>query len=379
MSFSPDKIAASPELRAHLRLMRSDGIGPASFNRLLSRYGTATEVTAVLEAAAKKGTAKTKLADKDAIEKELETSAALDVSYLFIDFEGYPLALAETPGAPIVLTVKGNLSCLTERMIGVVGARNCSAGGIKLTRAICGDLADNGFTVVSGMARGIDTAAHKASLHKGTVACLAGGVDVIYPSENAALYNEITETGLIISEMSPGTKPQARHFPRRNRIISGLSQGLLIVEAAQKSGSLITANFAAEQNRDVFAVPGSPLDPRAQGCNRLIQDGAVLVQSAEDIIREYETMPLLRSVKHQQSSTKATAVEISPASPPAPVATASDLLSLLSPSPIHIDELVRLSGRPASVLLTEFTELEITGDVIRHPGSKYSRISMKNE
>jgi len=379
MSFSPNKIAATPELAAYLRLMRSDGIGPASFKRLISRYGTATEVAAALESAAKKGTAKTKLINKGAIEKELETSAALGVSYLFIGFEGYPLALAETSGAPIVLTVKGDLSCLTERVIGVVGARNCSAGGIKLTRAICSDLADNGFTVVSGMARGIDTAAHKASLHKGTVACLAGGVDVIYPSENAALYNQITETGLVISEMPPGTKPQARHFPRRNRIISGLSQGLLIVEAARKSGSLITANFAAEQNRDVFAVPGSPLDPRAQGCNQLIQDGAVLVQSAEDIIREYDTMPLLRSVRPPQKPTKATTVKISPALPPAPVATTSDLLSLLSPSPIHIDELVRLSGKPASALLTEFTELEITGDVMRHPGSKYSRISMKNE
>lgn len=393
MGFSPEDIATSRELTARLRLIRSDGIGPVSFKRLVEKHGDAQNVIAMLEAATRKGTAKTKLAELDDLAAELEQASRLNVRYFFLDFAEYPPLLADLNDAPPVVTYLGNKMCMTRPTIAVVGARNCSAGGVKLTQKICADLSAHGFTVISGMARGIDTAAHLASVNEGTIACLAGGIDVIYPSENEALYNDIINTGLVISEMPLGTKPQARHFPRRNRIISGLSSGLLVIEAARRSGSLITAGFAAEQNRDVFAVPGSPLDPRAQGCNQLIRDGAVLVQTAEDIISEYEAMPLLRAVQHDRGirNNRADRHDHGPIhkdSPKKQMATAnqnkrpapiSDIVSLLSSEPIHIDELVRLSGQPAEVLLMEFTEMEILGDVMRHAGGKYSRISMKNE
>lgn len=383
MSFTPEQIASSPELYAHLRLIRSDGIGPVSFLRLMQNQGCAAEAIAMLEAATKKGTAKTKLATIEAIDCELEAAASLTASYLLIGHGGYPALLSELSDAPAVLTVRGQTQCLNKTTIGVVGARNCSAGGAKITQRICSALTAQNFTIVSGLARGIDTAAHQASVGAGTIACLAGGVDIIYPPENADLYEQITNTGLVISEMAPGAKPLARHFPRRNRIISGLSKGILVIEAALRSGSLITASYAADQNRDVFAVPGSPLDPRAQGGNKLIRDGAVLVQTAEDIISEYETMPLLRT--NRPASPKQThrpgpnvPQPSQPSQPQSPKGT-SDVLTFLSPTPIHIDELVRLSGRPAEALLSEFTMLEISGEVMRHAGGQYSRISIKNE
>jgi len=380
MSYSPEQIASSPELKATLRLTRSDGIGPVSFQRLIKKQGFALEAVAMLEAAARKGTAKTRLAAIAMIDDELETATSLNANYLLIGHHGYPALLSELSDAPTVLMVRGNTSCLDKTTIGVVGARNCSAGGAKITRRICSDLAERNLTIVSGLARGIDTAAHYASVNAGTVACLAGGIDIIYPPENVDLYTQITKAGLVVSEMAPGTKPLARHFPRRNRIISGLSRGILVIEAAQRSGSLITASYAADQNRDVFAVPGSPLDPRAQGGNKLIRDGAVLVQSAEDIIAEYDTMPLLRAhdlltPKETKRNTQAPPAVAQAPSPP----LASNILTLLSPSPTHIDDLVRLSGLSAEALLSEFTMLEISGDVMRHAGGKYSRISIKNE
>jgi len=381
MSFSPEQIASTPELFARLRLIRSDGIGPVSFARLINKHGSATDVIAMLEAAAKKGTAKTTLADPEAIDNELEAADALNAYFLFLGHGEYPALLSELADAPAVLTIRGNTDCLAKTAIGVVGARNCSAGGAKITRKICQELADHDFTVVSGLARGIDTVAHQISLKAGTIACMAGGIDIIYPPENAKLYEGILETGLVISEMPISTKPLARHFPRRNRIISGLSKGLLVIEAARRSGSLITAGYAADQNRDVFAVPGSPLDPRAQGSNKLIQDGAILVQTGGDIISEYETMPLLRTIKHHTvkppmtpTTTKPTP-EASTLQPPLPT---TNLLTLLSPTPVHIDELVRLSGIPTETLLIAFTELEISGEIMRHPGGKYSCISTKN-
>jgi len=382
MSFTPEQISSDPDLYAHLRLIRSDGIGPVSFSRLVRKHGCASEVVAMLEAAARKGTARTTLATQDAVDTELEAATALQVSFLLLGQKGYPQLLAELADAPAVLTYRGNIDCLSKTTIGVVGARNCSAGGAKITRKICEELTENDITIVSGLARGIDTAAHRASVKSGTIACLAGGIDIIYPPENSDLYDAMLASGLVISEMPLGTKPLARHFPRRNRIISGLSRGIIIIEAALRSGSLITAGYAAEQNRDVFSVPGSPLDPRAQGSNKLIRDGAILVQSGADVINEYESMPLLRAVR--KSAVKTTGMEATSVNPPEslsnkPALPTSDILTLLSPSPIHIDELVRLSGIPANTLLSEFTELEISGDVLRHAGGKYSRISTKNE
>ncbi|MEX0299282.1 MAG: DNA-processing protein DprA, partial [Kordiimonas sp.] len=239
---------------------------------------------------------------------------------------------------------------------------------------------DNNIVIGSGLARGIDTHAHIASLKGGTIACLAGGLDIVYPPENQKLYDQISEQGLLVTEMPIGTKPQARHFPRRNRIISGLSEGLLVVEAAYKSGSLITARCAEDQGREVVAVPGSPLDPRAQGTNRLIKDGAILTQSARDILDELQSMPLLRP-PHVKTEVKPT-VHTVPNSPPTTIKvenTQATIMSYLSPDPIHIDEIVRLSGRPTETVLGEFTALELSGKIIRHAGNKFSRNSSKNE
>jgi len=353
----------------------------------------------MLAAAVKKGSSKTKIIPAALVEAELQQAAEGGIEYLLIGEAGYPEQLVAISDAPPVLTVIGDTGLLEKRSIAVVGARNCSAGGLKFTHSVCRDLSVNGFAIVSGMARGIDTAAHQASLEEGTVACLAGGIDVIYPPENASLYDAIAKKGLLISEMPPGTKPLARHFPRRNRIVSGLAIGLLVVEAARKSGSLISARYAAEQGREVFAVPGSPLDPRAQGSNQLIKDGAALIQCADDIIAELNAMPLLRqdtrqitacpdrpdeSVQmhmHTESWGKSLprTAEKAVKSPGTSQKNLSQALEFLSPVPAHIDDIVRMSGIPAEKLLIEFTELELTGDIFRHAGGKYSRIPMKNE
>jgi len=349
----------------------------------------------MLTAVAKKGTSKTKVASETSIRDELQHAKNIDITYLLIGEDGYPEQLAAIADAPPILTILGDASLLTKRSIAVVGARNSSAGGLKFTRSICGALSEYGFVIVSGMARGIDTVAHQASVAGGTIACLAGGIDVVYPQENTPLYEAIVQNGLLISEMAPGTKPLARHFPRRNRIISGLSAGLLVVEAARKSGSLITARYAAEQGREVFAVPGSPLDPRAQGTNQLIKDGAALIQSADDIIAELDAMPLFQKQPQQGSHTKPNAhinmhteIQANPGGihsepTPGPAETSqkalANILELLNPVPAHIDDIVRISGIPAEKLLIEFTELELAGDILRHTGGKYSRIPPKNE
>lgn len=389
MGVSPKHISQTPALLAQLRLVRSHGFGPSSYQRLVNRYGSAEEAIAALEAAARKGTAHTQLADKGLLARELERADQLSVQYFFSAHATYPKRLLEIEDAPPVFMLRGNSDAVGRESLGVVGARNCSAAGAKLTRKLCHELGEAGLHIVSGLARGIDTAAHQGSVATGTTACMAGGCDIVYPRENTELYEEILEKGAIISELPLGAKPQARHFPRRNRLISGLSKGLIVIEAAKKSGSLITVRFAVEQNRDVFVIPGSPLDPRSQGSNQLIRDGAILVQSAEDILSEYDTMPLLRTVmnvgpeqleaaNNTQSKTDIRArTQVS--GPVQSAAASSDIRTLLSPEPIHIDELARLSSQPIAALLTELTALEVSGEIMRHSGSRYSLISTKNE
>ena len=258
-----------------------------------------------------------------------------------------------------------------KQLCAIVGARNASGAGLKLTGAIASDLGKQNVGIVSGLARGIDTAAHHASLTSGTIACLAGGLDVVYPQENRDLYRSILENGLVVSEMPPGAKPQARHFPRRNRIISGLSDGVLIIEAAARSGSLITARYAAEQGRDLFAVPGSPLDPRSAGGNQLLKDGAILVRNADDIIHELAVSAPRKAVSHISGHESKTPVGEKVMAPPQPV---GKLLSLLNPSPIHIDEIVALSGMAAQSVVAELQLLELDGKIARHSGGRFSRI-----
>lgn len=267
-----------------IRLIRSERVGPITFHKLLERYGTAAAALGALPTLAKRGGApRFRLCSKEDAAREYEALEKSGARLVAIVEEAYPPLLRHIEDAPPLLYVKGHVHLLTKRAIAIVGARNASVAGQRLAAQFAADLGKGGFLVVSGLARGIDAAAHQGALTTGTVAVVAGGVDIVYPKENADLYGALCAQGAVISEMPLGTRPQARHFPRRNRLISGLSRATLVVEASPKSGSLITARMALEQGRDVFAVPGAPQDPRAQGANQLIRDGAILARSAEDI------------------------------------------------------------------------------------------------
>jgi DNA processing protein len=268
-----------------LRLIRSETIGPITYAQLIARFGSAgAALAAIPDLAARGGGRAPRLAGRDAVRREMEQVAKLGARYLFLGERDYPPLLAEVESAPPVLIAKGNSGLLNRPSIAIVGARNASAAGCRFARGLAQKLGEAGATIVSGLARGIDSAAHDGSLETGTVAVVAGGIDIFYPPENEGRQRAIAERGLVVAEQPPGTEPHARHFPSRNRIIAGLAQGTVVVEAAPRSGSLITARLAGEYGREVMAVPGFPLDPRAQGCNLLIRDGATLVQSAEDVL-----------------------------------------------------------------------------------------------
>ena len=267
-----------------LRLIRSARVGPVSYRQLIKRFGSAEAAVAALPDLLRKGGGKqTDPAPVEAIQREMARVAAFGARLLFEDDADFPPLLRAMSNGPVAMTVKGKVELLHRPACAIVGARNASASACRLATHIGAELTELGFVVVSGLARGIDTAAHRGSLAGGTVAVVAGGVDFAYPPENASLQNEIAEKGLVVAEMPFGTEPRARHFPHRNRIIAGLALGTLIVEAAPKSGSLITARLAAEAGREVMAIPGSPLDARSRGCNDLIRQGATLVQEAADI------------------------------------------------------------------------------------------------
>lgn len=355
------------KLLAHIRLARSTSVGPVTFHKLIEQHGSAASaVEALLDSPNAK-----KVCSLQAAERELDNAAKAQMSVTWHGAKDYPFRLSAIPDAPPVLYYKGDTALFDRQLCAIVGARNASGAGLKLTNKIATELGQNGVGIVSGLARGIDTAAHHASLSTGTIACLAGGLDVVYPEENRSLYRDILETGLIVGEMPPGTKPQARHFPRRNRVISGLSNGVLIIEAAARSGSLITARYAAEQGRDLFAVPGSPLDPRSAGGNQLLKDGAILVRDGSDIIQELATPQMPQKVaggaptKPAARGTKTTAARRP---------STKNLLSLLNPSPIHIDEIVALSGMAAQSVVAELQLLELDGKIARHSGGRFSRI-----
>jgi DNA processing protein len=270
-----------------------------------------------------------------------------------------------------VLAARGDIGLLDRPAVAIVGARNASAAGSRFARQLATDLAAEDMVIVSGLARGIDAAAHQGAMAGGTIAVVAGGVDVVYPPENTALMAEIAEKGLILAEQKPGIEPQARHFPRRNRIIAGLAAGTLVVEGAPKSGSLITARVAAEAGREVMAVPGSPLDPRAQGCNLLIREGATLVQSAADVI---EALSAFAQGGGTGLGLRYRAAEIAPWSEPVALDAGeqerAEITRLLSPTPVAIDEIVRLSGMPAAVVATVLLDMELMGQLVRHAGGR---------
>src|SRR6185369_1487961 len=273
------------DLVDRLRLVRTPGIGPVTYRQLIARFGTpSAALAAVPDLARRGGGTSPRLFGRDDAEREIARVEKHGAKFLALGQGLYPRLLAELEDAPPLLTAKGNLNLLDKVGTAIVGARNASAAACRFARGLAYDLGQNDLVVVSGLARGIDSAAHDGALETGTIGIVAGGVDVFYPPENESRQKALYERGLVIAEMPPGTEPRARHFPYRNRIIAGISAGTVVVEAAPKSGSLITARLAAEAGREVMAVPGSPLDPRAQGCNQLIRDGATLIQNAADVV-----------------------------------------------------------------------------------------------
>lgn len=352
---------------ARLRLIRSDNIGPVTYFQLLARFGSArAALAAIPDLAARGGGRAPRLAARAAVEREIEQVARLGARYLFLGQGLYPPLLAELETAPPALIVKGHLSLFDKPAIALVGARNASAAACRFARQLAQGIGAAGAAVVSGLARGIDTAAHDGALESGTIAVIAGGIDIVYPPENEARQIAIAERGLLIAEQPPGVEPRARHFPYRNRIIAGLAHGTVVVEAAPKSGSLITARYATEFGRDVMAVPGSPLDPRAQGCNQLIREGATLIQNADDVleaIRPFHLRPLAQ--KNLDYASPA-------AAPDASETERRTVLDLLSPTAVAVDEIVRQSGLSPATVQTVLLELELAGRLERHAGGKAS-------
>lgn len=358
--------------RDWIRLLKSENVGPATFRQLINRFGSAAAaLNALPELSARGGLRRPiKLYPQEAAEKDLANAERIGARFVAIGEAEYPELLRHIDAAPPLLCIRGRTEFLTAPGIGIVGARNASAAGRRFARDLAVELASAGLTIISGLARGIDTAAHEASLSRGTVAVLAGGLDVIYPPENANLHESIGNEGVLATEMTPGTIPKAEHFPRRNRIISGMSFGVIVVEAELRSGSLITARLANEQGREVFAVPGSPLDPRSAGPNKLIRDGATLITSAADVLEA------LGPVLSGQIPTLPEPF-MAPASPYEPDGGMAGnlrdhIINLLGPAPIEIDDLIRESGAGAAAVMTVLLELELAGRLSRHGRQRVS-------
>lgn len=352
-----------------LRLYRSQNVGPATFFRLLQRFGSAAEALAALPDLARQGGSRQppRPWPLAAAERELDTLDRLGGRLLTACDPDFPALLRPLETAPL-LTVLGNPALLLRPTVAVVGARNASLVGRRLARSLAAELAAAGVVVVSGLARGIDTAAHQGALMAGTAAVLAGGVDVVYPPENDELHRRIATEGCLVSEMPPGTQPQASHFPRRNRLISGLSLGVLVVEAMLHSGSLITARLALDQGREVFAVPGSPLDPRSQGTNRLIKDGAALVETAADVLDGLGQLAECRT----PSPPPNTAADIALPNDDDLARARNLILPALTPAPVTVDEIVRQCQLSPAVVSMVLVEIELAGRLERHPGQQVS-------
>ena len=361
-----------------MRLSRTETIGPVSFYALLRRFGSARAALEMVPQLARRSERAKIVTPVTRVEAEAELAALQRLGARLVCWgePAYPSALAAVDDAPPVLTVLGQAELLGSPIVAVVGARNASANGRRFSRELAAALGQAGVVVVSGLARGIDAAAHLGALETGSIAVVAGGADVVYPEENRGLYEALAHRGAIVAELPLGTEPQARHFPRRNRIISGMALGVVVVEAAARSGSLITARFALEQGRDVFAVPGSPLDPRCRGSNDLLRHGAVLTESAEDVLAQLGPQlrhPAARSPR--PTLPPATPVDWRSLEAPAPVAEDAALeliMERLGPTPVAVDELVRQCHLSAAAVATLLLELELAGRVERHPGNLVS-------
>lgn len=412
LSFEPHHTtpAVKGDGLAVLRLIRSRRVGPATFHRLLAEHGSPeAALTALPEMARAAGVDSYSPCPRAIAEAEIEAGRRAGARLLTWSDADYPALLREIAEAPPVLWVRGDLSVLDRIPVAVIGARNASSLGLRMARGMASGLAQSGAAVIAGLARGVDTIAHEAALTTGTVAVMAGGIDMIYPSENAALAESICETGLLISEQPPGTEAVARHFPARNRIISGLSRAVVVIEAAQRSGSLITARCALDQGREVMAVPGHPMDARAAGCNMLIRDGAVLVRNSEDVLSALQIedagagpqpepvratpVPAMAKAALTGATTGPSrngaglARALQPAAvarrlaelghkitarpaPGGPVNLEARILSRLGPSPTEENLLIRDMGLPAAVLAPVILTLELSGRVQRLSGGK---------
>lgn len=352
-----------------LRLIRCENVGPATFRDLFNYFGSAEKALDAIPTLSQRGGAKRKIhiASLEETEREWEEIHKAGARLVALGEPDYPLDLAHTHAPPPILSIAGQGHWAQKTIVSIVGSRNCSASGLKLTETLARQLGENDIVVASGLARGIDTAAHKASLATGTIAVVAGGLGKLYPKENIPLAHQISHNGMVISEMPFSWQARARDFPRRNRIISGVSAGTLVIEAAKRSGSLITARYALEQNREVFAIPGSPLDPRSGGTNHLIKQGACLVTDIDDILnalahrlpRPDQPVSLLREkpgieLNHQELEE------------PADMAERDRLISSLNLTPIAIDELARLTSLPLSQIQMILLELDLAGRLERH-------------
>lgn len=356
-----------------LQLIRSENVGPVTCFHLLSFYGTPQKALEAIPQLAKKGGKKRalKLCPRSEAEHEMQQLNGLGVNMLLYGKAPYPPLMQHAHDAPPLLMARGHTQLLSKPMIGIVGARNASANGCHFIQKTANQLGEAGYVVVSGMARGIDTAAHTGALETGTVAVIAGGIDHIYPPENEKLYHALCDSGVVISEAPFGTAPMARHFPARNRIIAGMSAGLVVCEASAKSGSLITAHYALDYGREVFAVPGSPLDPRSAGANGLIQQGATLIESAEDVLNQLSPEQALQQLDEPEQtgfSTPPTA-----AMDEQTLAQARQLIEeKLGPEPVYLDELLAQCQITAQICQQCLLELELAGRLVRHPGNRVS-------
>jgi DNA processing protein len=351
-----------------LRLARSENVGPRTFRELINLYGSAAAALEALPDLSRRGGARSiRIATLAEVEREMARAAALGVRFVALGERDYPDRLRRIASAPPLVALRGEAACLARPMIGLVGSRNASIAGIKMAAILARGLGEAGFTTVSGLARGIDTAAHEASIATGTVAVLAGGQDCIYPAENESLLMRLLAAGVALGEMPMGHEPRARDFPRRNRLIAGLALGVVVVEAAERSGSLITARMALEENREVFAVPGSPLDPRAEGANRLIKQGATLVTGVDDILTVLS--PILENPADppdmEEDETRLGAADPGDDG-------RSRIMSLLGPVPVTIDDVVRASGLGVAAVRVALLELELAGRLQRDPGGRVS-------
>ncbi|HLS69216.1 MAG TPA: DNA-processing protein DprA [Kiloniellales bacterium] len=359
---------SAEERLARLRLARCERVGPVTFRQLLEHFGSAEKALEGLPELSQRGGGRPiRPYPVEKLEAECARLEKLGASLLVFGDPDYPAPLAAVADAPPSLSYCGELSLLQRTAIAVVGARNASANGRSLARRLARDLAAEGLLVVSGLARGIDAAAHEGALAGGTAAVLAGGIDYIYPAENRELHQAIAEQGVLLAELPPGQQPQARHFPRRNRIISGLSLAVLVVEAAPRSGSLITARLGAEQGREVLAVPGSPLDPRARGCNELLRNGATLIQSAEDVLEALDG-PL--APKRSFSAPPLEPYEEREADESELEAARRQLRELLSPAAVPVDEVLRQCQVSTPVARLVLLEMELAGILERVPGNR---------